>query len=301
MFYRVEARGPWSAAAPRASELVSSIMPDADHLIPYHVVTEGHCWGATTGGEPTRIEQGDVMVFPHGDSHVMSSEPGLAPRPEDSGTKTPHFPFPVAVGAGGGSSSSLVCGFLACDLRPFNPLLTALPRVLHVRGTEGGWLSRFRDQVIAESHSQGSGAELMLTRLSELMFIEVVRRHVETLGGESASWLAGLRDPCVGRALAALHERPAENWTLADLARETATSRSVLAERFTHFVGEPPMQYLARWRMQLAAQMLARAGSKVAAVAQEVGYESEAAFSRAFKKTVGLPPKAWRLKQTKSL
>ena len=136
-FYRVEARGPWSAAAPRSTELVSSIMPDADHLIPYHVVADGHCWGGIAGDEPIRLEQGDVLVFPHGDSHVMSSELGVAPTPYNADAPTPRFPFPVSVGTGHGSGSSLVCGFLACDLRPFNPLLAALPRVLHMRGTDG--------------------------------------------------------------------------------------------------------------------------------------------------------------------
>lgn len=293
-FYRVSAAPPWSAGGTHMSELVSRIKPDADHLISYHVVSQGRCWGRLEGGEPILVEAGDVIVFPHGDAHIMSSAPDLVPAPYDGAAPLPRFPFAVSLGESQNEPTQLVCGFLACDLRPFNPLLAALPRVMHMRAKEGGWLQRFSEQVAEEARSGGSGTSVILTRLSELMFIEVVRRHVESLGDQHASWLAALRDPFVGRALGLFHERPAEPWTLADLARETALSRSALADRFTHYVGEPPMQYLARWRMQLASRALAGSREKVAAVAATVGYESEAAFSRAFKKIVGMSPAAWR-------
>jgi len=194
------------------------------------------------------------------------------------------------------AGTHLVCGFLGCDVRPFNPLIGALPRVLHVRdrtGVKEGWLSQFIQVALAESRAKRSGGESVLARMSELMFVEAVRRHLESLPEAHTGWLAGLRDPQIGRALALLHARPGFGWTLPGLAREVGLSRSALAERFTHLIGQPPMQYLASWRMQVAAGLLAR-GTKVASVALEVGYDSEAAFSRAFKKLVGRSPAAWR-------
>jgi AraC-like DNA-binding protein len=186
-----------------------------------------------------------------------------------------------------------VCGFLGCDARPFNPLLAALPRMLRVASGEGPLRELVRIAV-AESGEPRPGGEALLARLSEMMFVEAVRRHLEGLPEEATGWLAGLRDACVGRALAALHARPAHAWTLEELSREAGLSRSALHERFTRLVGQPPMQYLARWRIQLASGLLARGTGKVAAVALDVGYESEAAFSRAFKRLVGAPPATWR-------
>jgi AraC-like DNA-binding protein len=189
-----------------------------------------------------------------------------------------------------------VCGFLGCDLRPYNPLLAALPRCLHARGVAGAgdWLSEFPRLVVAESRQGRAGDAAMLTRMAELMFVEVVRRQLAALPSQQAGWLAGLRDPVVARALVQLHEHPAHPWTLADLARAVATSRTVLAERFSRLVGVPPMQYLAQWRLQLAAEQLVRGAEKIAAIGAAVGYESEAAFSRAFKRATGYGPAAWR-------
>jgi AraC-like DNA-binding protein len=190
-----------------------------------------------------------------------------------------------------------VCGFLGCDLEPFNPLLATLPRLLHVRRgprSTGDPLDQLIDFTVAESRERRAGGECVRLRLSELMFVEVVRRHLATLPAEETGWLAGLRDPMVGRALALLHSRPAQPWTLESLARDVGLSRSVLAERFAHLVGHPPMGYLTRWRMQVAARLLADGLAKVSAVAREIGYDSEAAFSRAFKRAAGMPPGVWR-------
>lgn len=297
-FYRVEATAPWCVEAPSSAALLPHVRPEAEHLIPYHVVVTGACWGWLLDVEPVLVRAGDVIVMPHGDAHGMGSAPRLRPTNAYQ-PPSPRLPLPVSVGTGAGEHvSTLVCGFLACDRQPFNPLLTALPRLLHMQGGIDGWLTRFAQQAADEATSTGSGARLVLTRLSELMFIEVVRRHVDSLGAGSANWLAGLRDPFVGRALSALHASPERPWTLADLARESALSRSALAERFTQFVGEPPMQYLTRWRMQLAARTLSNPGTKVSAVAAAVGYDSEAAFSRAFKKVVGVSPALWRTRQS---
>jgi AraC-like DNA-binding protein len=194
----------------------------------------------------------------------------------------------------------LVCGFLGCDVRPFNPLIATLPRVLHVRdgtGPNGGWLGNFVRVALDESRTKRSGGESVLARMSELLFVEAVRRHLESLPAEQTGWLAGLRDPQIGRALALLHARPGFGWSLPGLAREVGMSRSALAERFALLLGMPPMQYLASWRMQVATGRLAR-GEKVVSIALEVGYDSEAAFSRAFKKLVGRSPRAWRADQS---
>lgn len=207
-------------------------------------------------------------------------------------------PFFTSFGCDGPVTARLVCGFLACDAQPFNPLFDNLPAVIRASGRAGedggGWLGQFIHVAAAETASKRAGSESVLARLSELMFIEVVRRHLETLPAEQTGWLAGLRDPSVGRALSLLHAHPARDWTIEGLAREAAVSRSVLAERFTALVGLPPIQYLARWRMQIAAGLLSCGTLGMAEVAAEVGYGSEAAFSRAFKKLVGMPPSAWR-------
>ncbi len=292
-FYLVEAAAPWSASAVAARELAPRVLPDAEHLISYHILLSGSCWGGLEGEAQVAMQPGDVIVFPHGDPHLMSSAEGH--RGQDELAAAPNrYPDTVQLGQGGRRDTALVCGFLGCDVRPYNPLLASLPRRLHVRGVADGWLSQFPRQVVAESHLGGVGSETMLTRMAELMFVEVIRRHVEQLPPQQGGWLGGLRDAIVGRALAQLHSRPAHPWTLADLAREIATSRSVLAERFSELVGLPPMQYLTRWRLQLAAEQLVRGSAKLATIADQVGYGSEAALSRAFKRETGLSPAAWR-------
>ncbi|HZS32410.1 MAG TPA: AraC family transcriptional regulator [Methylomirabilota bacterium] len=292
-FYPVEASGRWSVEAVAAKDLAPRVLPGAEHLISYHIVTSGRCWGRLIGEPPVELGRGDVIVFPHGDPHVMSSAPVVPAELTVPATVGRH-PDTVRLGDGAPVSTMLVCGFLGCDRRPFNPLLSALPRQLHLPGLSSGWLRSFAQQVVEESRARRAGADSVLTRLAELMFVEVIRRYAETLPPERRGWLAALRDDAVGRALAFLHGEPARAWTLDQLAREVAVSRTALAERFTALVGQPPMQYLARWRMQLAAGRLAGGPGKVAAIAEEVGYDSEAAFSRAFKRLVGMSPAAWR-------
>jgi len=305
VFFDVDASSPWVAEAPPAHVLAPYIMPGVQHLIEYHVVTRGACWAGLLGEEPMLLKAGNVIVFPHGDAHVMSSAPGMrAPIDMNTLPTSPHPPLPIKIrqGGGGPDGSRVICGFLGCDARPFNPLLATLPRVLQVSEETGeGWLSHFIRFAMHEASHENAGGECMLARMSELMFVEVVRRYLGSLPPEQTGWLAGLRDRHVGRALSLLHDRPAHPWTLDELARQTGTSRSVLAERFQHFLGQPPMHYLAHWRMQVAAGLLTRGTANVAGVATEVGYESEAAFSRAFKKFVGVPPATWRRQQAESV
>jgi AraC-like DNA-binding protein len=304
VFFRVEAGAPWVIEVPDGATLAANVSPRAQHVISYHVVLDGACWGGLPGAAPLSLAAGDVLVFPHGDAYVMSTPRGLRGGPDRNevlgflqAMSAGRLPFTVTEGGAGPERLRLVCGFLGCDVRPFNPLLATLPRLLRVRRTAaaaGDPLEKLIEFTIAESRERRAGGECVRLRLSELLFVEVVRRHLATLPGDQRGWLAGLRDPLVGRALGLLHERPAHPWTLDELARGAGASRSVLAERFTHFVEDPPMQYLTRWRMQIAARLLAESSRKVAAVALAVGYDSEAAFSRAFKKAAGVPPASWR-------
>ena len=299
-FFDVAGKDPWVAEQPTPAMVLPKVLPGAEHLIAYHVVIEGRCFASIVGGEAIALEAGEVVVFTHGDAHVMSSSPGMRADPVTvevvDAIAASRLPFFANYGGEGPPSAKLVCGFLACDARPFNPLLENLPPVIKVRDTGGrdsGWLGQFIRVATVESADKRAGGESVLAKLSELMFIEVVRRYLETLPPEQSGWLAGLRDPAVGKALSLMHGSPAQNWTIEDLAKQVGASRSVLAERFTGLVGMPPMHYLAKWRMQVASGLLS-GGANVATVAAETGYASEAAFSRAFKKIVGTPPSTWR-------
>ncbi len=311
VFYYIDGSSPWSAGAPPAREIIPAIMPGAEHMIEFHGVVEGSCWGAIVGQQPIHLDAGDVILFPQGDPHVMSSAPRMkAPWTEKDvffAPRPPQLPYSLSLrgsevttarlDGGGRDRTTLVCGFLGLDARPFNPILSALPRVLKVSGTTLGpdsWVASFLRAAVVESNQRRPGGEAVLERMSEMLFVEVLRRHVDNLPAGETGWLAGMRDPAIGRVLALLHERPQAPWTLERLAEESAMSRSTLHERFVHFIGQPPMQYLAQWRMQVAAGLLRDTKSKLIEVALGVGYESEAAFSRAFKRMVGVSPGAWR-------
>ncbi|MCO5100758.1 MAG: AraC family transcriptional regulator [Burkholderiaceae bacterium] len=311
MLFLVHAARPWHSWAPPAEAFRPLVLPASQHLVSYHIVTCGGCWAGLPGTPPERFDTGDILVVPHGDPYFLADPPD-APRTYDGDEAVRFFrrmaagTLPTSIEQGDrdstGERTQFICAFLGCDQRPFNPVLAALPRAMHLRATDaaGDRLRHLVDFAIAELRERSSGGTSVLTRLTELMFIEVVRRHLAALDETSGGWLAGLRDPLVARALSLLHAEPARRWTIEQLAGEAGTSRSVLAERvlaerFTHLVGLPPMHYLTQWRMQRAAQLLAQPGrNKIVAIAQAVGYESEAAFSRAFRKSAGVAPSAWR-------
>ena len=206
-------------------------------------------------------------------------------------------PWKIVGGGDGNERIKLVCGFLGCDVRPFNPAARGAAGADPLQRQESRLqraLSHFYQMAVMESHSQRMGGESILAKLSELLFIELVRMYLESLPKEQTGWLAGLRDRHVGQTLSLMHAQPARDWTLETLSAEVGLSRSALADRFTEFVGLPPMQYLAKWRMQIASGLLTQGQSNIAKIAVDVGYESEAAFSRAFKKVVGMPPATWR-------
>jgi AraC-like DNA-binding protein len=300
VFFNIEGSAPWVAEAPSAAVVAPLVLPGAEHVIEYHAVVSGTCWAGIAGEPQVHLEEGDIIVFPQGDAHTISSAPGMRGRVEVDMYRHPEggqLPVAVTFDNSGSERAHIVCGFIGCDAGPFNPLLATLPRVIHVQkklAVESVWVAHLIHVAVHESEAKKAGGETMLARLSELMFIEVVRYYLSTLPSDTTSWLAGLRDEVTGRALSALHDRPAHDWSLEELAREVGLSRSVLAERFHHYVGVPPMNYLARWRMQLAATLLSGTNLSLAEVAERVGYGSEAALSRAFKRLVGVAPSAWR-------
>jgi AraC-like DNA-binding protein len=300
IFFDVDATAPWIAATPAVSKIAGAVMPDAEHVISFHAITAGSCWLEVEDSSqpPIRLTAGDIVVFPMGDPHAFCTAPGMRETPDLAIYRRPidrPLPINIGLGAGDGDRTRFVCGYLGCDARPFNPVLQALPRLLHAGQADGATcVAQLIRLALNETAMRRSGSETMLSKLAELMFVDVVRRYIETLPKDASGWLSGLRDAQVGGALALMHARPDHPWTLETLAHNVGLSRSVFADRFAHFVQDTPMQYLTRWRIQLATRLLERKGVGVAQVAAEVGYESEAAFNRAFKKHVGVPPGAWR-------
>jgi AraC-like DNA-binding protein len=303
LFFLVDAKTPWVAEAPASTDLAPVILPRAQHVVSYHVVSQGNCWCESPGHAAVPLEAGDVLVVPHGNAYQIASACGLHTgwSPDEAlawfrAMAGGRLPFVVTEGGSGPGRLQLVCGFLGCDALPFNPVLTTLPALMKVRvhGDSANRIKTLLEFALVESNASRAGSRSVLLRIGELVFVEVLRSYLTTASEDGPSWLGGLRDPVVGRALALLHAQPVRAWTLVDLAHEAGASRSVLAERFTYFVGHPPMVYLTRWRMQLAASRLVAGAAPISALASEVGYESEAAFNRAFKKITGATPAAWR-------
>ncbi len=312
VFYYVTCRNPWVAEAPPAQRIADAVMPGADHVIAYHLIVKGDAWAAMDGEAPVRLAAGDLVMFPRGHGHMISSAPGMRALPDDGrwvyATRGDPKPIPVTYYRGnvepgmevpsGQASTIVICGFIGCDRKPFNPLIEALPRQLHLCANGvGAWVPAMLQQAVAESRTRRAGSAAVLERLSETMFVDAARRYLEALPDNASGWLAALRDRHVGKAIALMHEHPAEPWTVDELGKRVGLSRSALHERFIALVGQPPMQYLTNWRMQRGAQLLRDEGAKIATIALEVGYDSEAAFARAFKRAAGQPPAAWRRTQ----
>ena len=289
VYFDIDAGVPWVAESPSTEAISAAMMPGAEHVISFHVVMSGRCWAALDDNTVPiqELSAGDVVIFPTGSANVMSAPPGkrgtanmeIYHRPVDE-----YLPFRLVHGSPGKERT-----------RPFNPLIAALPPMVCVRKPEAGpWVTDLFNIALTEGSGKRAGRETILSKVSELMFVEAIRHYLETLPGDARGWLSGLRDPLIGEVLRLIHSRPAEDWTLERLARAAGLSRSRLADRFIHFVGVSPIQYLISWRMQVAARRLEVPGASLAQVGSEVGYESEAAFNRAFKKVVGLTPGAWR-------
>ena len=298
LFLDAEFTAPWCAISV-AGHPRSGFFSSADHVVFFHFLIEGRCKAKLVdGGAAVELGAGDALLLPSDDSHLMGSDLHLAPVVSDD-LVHPTEPGGIMriVHGGGGELTRFVCGFLACDKRLSRPVIDALPKMLRVPfggNAAAEWLTGLMRLGARESSMPRPGSDTVLAKLAELLFVEAIRRYVESMPEEESGWFAGLRDRYVGRTLALMHDKPGEAWTLESLASQVGLSRSALAERFTGLIGQPPMQYLTRWRLTVAAQKLRSEPSSLAAVAEHIGYESEAAFNRAFKREFGMPPAAWR-------
>ena len=307
MFYNGEFSSPWSFCSPPSRTVAPYVAPAAGHVIIYHLLTEGRASARLVDGERIILDAGDIVIFPHGDAHFIENGPPTKSvdmakelaRIFSQGLKLSRL-------GGGGEITKFVCGFMACEPRLSQVFLSGLPPVFKVSirndASADGWRTRCFGQwlensirfSVNEADASRAGGEAVLAKLSEVLFVETLRTYIAHLPAEQTGWLAGARDSEVGKTLALMHRNPAHPWTIASLAKEAGVSRSVLAERFRHYLNEPPMAYLTRWRLQLGAQMLASTSYSVAQIASEVGYESEAAFNRAFKREFTVPPARFR-------
>jgi len=299
MFYNAEFSAPWCFRSPASRTVAPYVSPESKHVVIYHLLTEGRGYAHIEGdGCPVQLNAGDIVIFPHGDPHIMGNGPSV--KPVDSAHELQRIlsqGLKVSRLGGGGEITKFICGYMACDPQLSRIFLGGLPPIfkVHIRNDASGqWLENSLRYSVDNADASGPGGETVLAKLSEVLFIETLRRYIAQLPQEQTGWLAGVRDPEVGKALALLHRKPAHPWTIAALASDVGISRSVLAERFRRFLSETPIAYLTRWRLQLGAQMLTSTSSSVAQIAAEVGYESEPSFNRAFKREFGLPPARFR-------
>ena len=311
VFHLVEASFPWGVEIPPIRDYSSIILPHAQHVISYHIITKGSGWVEVPGVASNAFEAGDILVLAHGDAYALLSSQGQTPEYDRKATleffrqwMAGKLSFVTIEGGGGAGGAEYVCGFLGCDLTPFNPLLSTLPRLLHLRRStrdRNDLLERLIDLTLKDARLPRLGGESIRLRLSELIFVEVIRLWLVSMPAHQTGWLAGLRDPAIAKVLTLLHDRPAYPWTIRLLADEAGMSRTALAARFNRVVGYAPIEYLTLWRMQIAARLLTDSSMKVSAVGQDIGYRSEAAFSRAFKKHTGVSPSGWRFRTGTSL
>ena len=301
LFYNAEFSAPWCFRQPASHIMAPYLSSDSKHVIIFHLLTEGRGYTQFDGeGRSTPLNAGDIVIFPHGDPHIMGN--GLPVKPVDSAQALERVlsgGLPVSRHGGGGEITKLICGYMACEPQLSRIFLGGLPPILKINirnDASGQWLEHSIRYSLGQADAAGPGGEAVLARLSEALFIETLRRYIALLPQEQTGWLAGVRDQDVGKALALLHRTPAHPWTVASLANEVGVSRSVLAERFRRYLSETPIAYLTRWRLQLGAQLLTSTSNSVAQIAAEVGYESEPSFNRAFKREFSLPPARFRSK-----
>jgi len=305
MFYNAEFSAPWCLCSPASPTLALYLSAGSRHVIIFHLLTEGHGYAQVEGDDrPLPLNAGDILIVPHGDPHAMRNGPLI--KPVDHAEEIRRIlsqGLKVSRMGGGGEITKFICGYMTCEPQLSRIFLGGLPPMLkvHIRDDASGqWLENSIRYSVDNADASGAGGEAVIAKLSEVLFIETLRRYIALLPREQTGWLAGVRDPEVGKALALLHRQPSHPWTIAALAIEVGISRSVLAERFRRYLSETPMAYLTRWRLQLGAQMLTSTSSGVAQIAGEVGYESEASFNRAFKREFSLPPARFR-SQSKSV
>jgi len=295
IFFRSQFRSPWSYTSPPVLELAGALPHAPGSLVLFHIVAEGQCWIALQDGARRYLSGGDVVVMPYADAYASGSEEdadpvsitALLPPP-------PWIEFPQIDYGGDGENTRMVCGYLRGDAVLFDPVLRALPPLFVVRptGPAAAWVTASVEYAMQATQLAPSG---MNQRLPELLFTEVLGIYLKESGDlQLTGWLAALRDPVVGPALSVLHTRPAHDWTVTELAHTVATSKTVLIDRFNLLLGRPPIRYLTEWRLNLASGLLRTTESGITEIAGRVGYTSEEAFSRAFKRALGQSPAYWR-------
>lgn len=301
VFLRAEFHEPWSLLTPDARQLARLLPFRTERIIPFHLVAQGGCRLTLPGGESAWLDEGDAILLPHGDAHTLAGRETAATMPVGPLLPPPPWHDIVELRHGGdGAPTRLICGFLQCEELLFHRLLGHLPGLIHVSPgarPEESWLASTLRHTAQEASDAQPGARCMLPRLTELMFVEILRSRMGALSADEVGWFAALRDPVAGAALQCLHAEPLRPWDVDGLARRVGASRSVLAGRFTQLLGQPPMRYLAHWRLQLAARALTSSDQPLKRIAEQAGYETEPAFSRAFKRRFGLPPAEWRRRQ----
>ena len=297
LFLNAEFGEPWCVAAPSSAELASVLSPTHEHLAICHLVLEGRCWAQLPGGEAMPLEAGDVVALPHGDPHLVGSGLHHAPVEARDAVALDMPGLARSRYGGDGAATLVICGWFGYEHHIASPVMAALPTMFRTsirRRPSGAWLESSIRYAVGEATSGRAGSDVVADKLAEVLFVETLRGYIEGLPDRHTGWLAGLRDPLVGSSIARLHERPAHAWTVASLANAVNVSRTVLAERFAALIGVPPMQYLTQWRMALAAHLLRSGSLSLTRIGEQIGYESEAAFSRAFKREYGAPPATWR-------
>jgi AraC-like DNA-binding protein len=299
VFFNGEFSTPWCAREPDSCTMATYLSVQPKHVIIFHLVTEGDAYiSLEHDAQRVQLIAGDIVVLPHGQAHVMGNGPPVTPM-----ESTAHIRRILSEGlrlyrfGQGGDVTKLICGYMTCDPQLSQMLLAGLPGIIKMNirdQASGRWLEDTLRYSVDHAEASGPGGAAVVAKLSEALFVETLRRYIAGLPPAQTGWLAGVRDADVGKALAILHRKPAQPWTIASLANEVGMSRSVLAERFRHYLSETPIGYLTRWRMHLAAQLLTSTSKSVAEVAGDVGYESEPSFNRAFKRALGVPPARFR-------
>jgi AraC-like DNA-binding protein len=298
MFFNAEFSAPWCLRSSGSRGIAPFLGPAPRHVVMYHFLTEGRAYARLPNGKRVVLTAGDIVILPHGDAHFLGN--GSPERPVDSFrtfAKNLSEGLKVARFGGGGEITRFVCGYFACDPRLSEIFLAGLPPILKVPVADepsGHWLKQSIRFSVDDVNGSHAGSGLVLARLSEVLFVETLRRYINSLPPEQTGWLAGARDPVIGQALALLHKEPAEPWTISQLARRVGLSRTRLADRFRHYLDESPMAYLAKWRLKMGAEILQSSENSVAEIAATVGYGSEAAFNRAFKREFDCPPAQYR-------
>jgi AraC-like DNA-binding protein len=311
IFFTSDLYEPWSVSSPPKELLRLHVDKRAECISLFHIITEGSCHFKVQAGKPFTVEKGSVIIFPHSHEHIMCSSFDLNPVPVAQLLTPDTLSGNAKIEYGGsGTKTQFICGYLLCDQR-FNPLLGALPEIIILSPTktnneniqiplevcrinEDNWFFANLNQLTKEVLEKKSGSSTVIMRLTELMYIEVLRSYMNALPGNSGGWLAAVRDPEIGRALKFLHSNPEKKWNVEDLAQQVGVSRSAFARRFTELLGESPIHYLTSWRMQLAKGLLQNRQLSLAMVAEKIGYDSDVTFNRAFQRHVGVAPAGWR-------